>query len=123
MQTEHLPIYLPVKVYLTVATLLRITSFPAVALHWNNLSSPLSSSSAASTSYSVPVAPLIKSVASLGGVEKCLPSWYQEYVIPVLPVATQDRVTVPPELTVCDTGCDVNLNISGPDDRKILSNY
>ena len=96
------------------ATLLRITFFPAVALHWNKLSSPLSSTSAACTTYCVPVAPLIKSFVSLGGVVKPLPSLYQEYVIPVLPVATQDRVTVPPELTARDSGCDVNLNISGP---------
>ena len=103
-----------------MATSLRIISSPAVALHWNKLSFVLSSTSAASTTYSVPVAALIKSFVSFGGVVKPVPSWYQEYVIPVLPVATQDRVTVPPGLTVCDSGCDVNLNISGPDDRKIL---
>ena len=51
---------------------------------------------------------------------KSVASLYQEYVIPVLPVATQDRVTDPPGLTVCDSGCDVNLNISSPEKVDIL---
>ena len=57
--------------------------------------------------------PLIKSVL-LGGILKFVSSLYQEYVIPDLPVATHDRVTDPPGFTVCETGWEVNLNISGP---------
>ena len=79
-------------------------SSPAVALHWNKLPSISPSTSAAFSIYRVPVAPFIKSVLSLGGVEKPVPSLYQEYVIPVLPVATQDRVTDPPGLTGFDSG-------------------
>ena len=51
---------------------------------------------------------------------KSVVSLYQEYVIPVLPVATQDRETDPPGLTVCDSGCDVNLNISRPKKEGII---
>ena len=50
----------------------------------------------------------------LGGIEKSVSSLYQEYVIPDLPVATHDNVTDPPGFTFCETGSDVNLNISGP---------
>ena len=104
---------------MTVATLLRIKSFPAVALHWNKLLSSFWSTSAACIVYCVPVSPLIKSLVSLGGVEKSVVRLYQEYVIPVLPAATQDRVTDPPGLTVFDSGWEVNLNISSPEEEGI----
>ena len=95
-------------------------SSPAVALHWNKLLSSSSSTSAACTVYCVPVAPSIKSVLSYGGVTKSVVSLYQEYVITFLPVATQDRVTDPPGSTVCESGCDVNLNVSRPKKEGIL---